>query len=134
MSDDEPQSGEEIRDEVQDDLDRVKVAAISYVYEDEDGEFHASTARFCLHDDDEGESEMMDHLKVDMGLQRLQEDSLLGMLGGGMGGGPGPQVLAMSAEEAEEAGILEGLEEMMGEMEPSEGDDEGESDGDPAFQ
>jgi len=124
------QTGEEIRDEVQADLDRVKVAAISYVYE-EDGEYHASTARFCLHDEDEGEAEMMDHLKVDIGLQRLQEDSLLGALGGQMGGGPGGLggVVAMSAEEAEEAGILEGLEEMM-ESEQQADDD---SDDDPMF-
>jgi len=129
------QTGEEIRDEVQADLDSVKVAAISYVYEDDDGEMAASTARFCLHDDDEGEAELMDHLKVDIGLQRLQEDSLLGALGGSMGGGPGgPQVLAMSAEEAEEAGILGSLEEMMEAEAQSDGDSDDDSEANKGFQ
>lgn len=104
MTDD---TGNEIRDELIEDLKSAKIAAVSYIYEDEDGNMAEATARFCVHDHDDASNResLMDHILVDVGLQKLLSDGILGDIGSG--GGDASAVMAMSAEEAKEAGILD---------------------------
>lgn len=106
------QDGEQIYTEVMSELDNLVIGAFSYIYEDEDGDYQPVTARISLEPDD---APIQDHFRtqmlINLGLKQLLDDSAVGQM---LQGGDTPndaQVVAMSAEEAEEAGILDALME-----------------------
>lgn len=113
--------GAELRDRIVDELGEAVAGISLYAYRDEDGDLTASSGRFLMDDDlDKTELLAVGHI-MEKGMSMLASEMSIDA----QPASPFAGAVAMTAEEAEEAGILDMLREMGEEIpEPDENDED----------